>query len=42
MAGTSRETISRVLKALTKQGYLRKEGSRLIIKDYESFRSEFS
>ncbi len=42
MAGTSRETISRVLKALTKQGHLRKEGSRLIIKDYESFRSEFS
>jgi len=42
MAGTSRETISRVLKALTKQGYLKKEGSRLIIKDYESFRSEFS
>ena len=42
MAGTSRETISRVLKSLTKQGYLKKEGSRLIIKDYESFRSEFS
>jgi CRP-like cAMP-binding protein len=42
MAGTSRETISRVLKTLTKQGYLKKEGSRLIIKDYESFRSEFS
>jgi CRP-like cAMP-binding protein len=42
MAGTSRETISRVLKSLTKQGYLRKEGSRLIIKDYETFRSEFS
>lgn len=42
MAGTSRETISRVLKSLTKRGYLRKEGSRLIILDYESFRSEFS
>jgi CRP/FNR family cyclic AMP-dependent transcriptional regulator len=42
MAGTSRETISRVLKSLTKQGYLKKDGSRLIIKDYESFRSEFS
>ena len=42
MAGTSRETISRVLKALTKRGYLKKEGSRLIILDYESFRSEFS
>jgi CRP-like cAMP-binding protein len=42
MAGTSRETISRVLKSLTKQGYLKKEGNRLIILDYESFRSEFS
>ncbi len=42
MAGTSRETISRVLKALAKEGYLKKEGSRLIILDYESFRSEFS
>jgi CRP-like cAMP-binding protein len=42
MAGTSRETISRVLKTLSKQGYLKKEGSRLIILDYESFRSEFS
>ncbi|TFG97326.1 MAG: Crp/Fnr family transcriptional regulator [Calditrichales bacterium] len=42
MAGTSRETISRVLKALVKKGYLKKEGSRLIILDYESFRSEFS
>jgi CRP-like cAMP-binding protein len=42
MAGTSRETISRVLKSLAKQGYLKKEGSRLIILDYESFRSEFS
>jgi len=42
MAGTSRETISRVLKALAKEGYLKKEGSRLIILDYEYFRSEFS
>jgi CRP/FNR family transcriptional regulator, cyclic AMP receptor protein len=42
MAGTSRETISRVIKALTKEGYLKKEGSRLIILDYELFRSEFS
>jgi CRP-like cAMP-binding protein len=42
MAGTSRETISRVIKALTEKGYLRKEGSRLIILDYEMFRSEFS
>lgn len=31
MAGTSRETISRVLKSLSEKGYLRKEGNRLII-----------
>lgn len=42
MAGTSRETISRVLKSLQKKGYLRKEGSRLIILDYETFRTDFS
>jgi CRP-like cAMP-binding protein len=42
MAGTSRETISRVLKSLAKKGYLKKEGSRLIILDYETFRSDFS
>jgi len=42
MAGTSRETISRVLKSLQNQGYLRKEGSRLIILDYETFRTDFS
>jgi CRP/FNR family cyclic AMP-dependent transcriptional regulator len=42
MAGTSRETISRVLKSLSKKGYLKKEGSRLIIMDYERFRADFS
>jgi CRP/FNR family cyclic AMP-dependent transcriptional regulator len=42
MAGTSRETISRVIKSLCKSGYLRKEGSRLIIVDYDTFRSDFS
>jgi len=42
MAGTSRETISRVLKSLQKKGDLRKEGSRLIILDYETFKSDFS
>jgi CRP/FNR family cyclic AMP-dependent transcriptional regulator len=42
MAGTSRETISRVLKALEKRGYVKKQGSRLIILDYETFRSDFS
>ena len=42
MAGTSRETISRVLKSLSEKGYLRKEGNKLIILDYESFRQDFS
>lgn len=42
MAGTSRETISRVLKTLAEKGYLRKEGNRLIILDYEMFRQDFS
>ncbi|MFC2089111.1 Crp/Fnr family transcriptional regulator [Calditrichota bacterium] len=42
MAGTSRETISRVIKSLAKKGYLRKVGSKLIIHDYETFRSDFS
>lgn len=42
MAGTSRETISRVIKSLSEKGYLKKIGSKLIIYDYESFRSDFS
>ncbi len=42
MAGTSRETISRVIKSLSEKGYLKKVGSKLIILDYETFRSDFS
>jgi CRP-like cAMP-binding protein len=42
MAGTSRETISRVIKSLNQLGYVRKEGSKLIILDYERFRHDFS
>ncbi len=41
MAGTSRETISRVIKALTSQGYLKKQSGKIIILDYEKFRSIF-
>ena len=41
MVGTSRETISRAINMLTEQGYLQKEGGRLIIKDYENFRASF-
>ncbi|NOX89234.1 MAG: Crp/Fnr family transcriptional regulator [Calditrichaeota bacterium] len=42
MAGTSRETISRVIKSLSQLGYVKKEGSKLIILDYEKFREDFS
>ncbi len=42
MAGTSRETISRVIKSLSQLGYLKKEGSKLIIMEYERFRQDFS
>jgi CRP-like cAMP-binding protein len=42
MAGTSRETISRVIKSLTKKGYLQREGNKLIIIDYKKFKEDFS
>lgn len=42
MAGTSRETISRAIGTLTKLGYLKKEGGRLMILDYDKFHSDFS
>jgi len=42
MAGTSRETISRVIKSLSQLDYVKKEGSKLIILDYDRFRQDFS
>ncbi|UCF63394.1 MAG: Crp/Fnr family transcriptional regulator [bacterium] len=42
MAGTSRETISRVIKSLTEDGYLKKQGGKIIILDYEKFRVRFA
>ncbi|KAA3617380.1 MAG: Crp/Fnr family transcriptional regulator [Calditrichaeota bacterium] len=42
MAGTSRETISRVIKSLNQLGYVKKEGSKLIILEYDRFRQDFS
>jgi CRP/FNR family cyclic AMP-dependent transcriptional regulator len=42
MAGTSRETISRVIKSLCEQGYLKKASGKIIILDYENFKSIFS
>ncbi len=42
MAGTSRETISRVIKSLTDDGYLKKQSGKIIILDYEKFRLKFA
>jgi CRP/FNR family cyclic AMP-dependent transcriptional regulator len=42
MSGTSRETISRAIKTLHKDGFLNKEGSKIVIYDYERFKSTFS
>lgn len=42
MAGTSRETISRVIKSLTEDGFLKKQGGKIIILDYERFRLRFA
>ncbi len=42
MAGTSRETISRVIKSLTDEGYLKKQSGKIIILDYEKFRLKFA
>ncbi len=41
MAGTSRETISRVLQRLMNDQYVTKEGSKLVILDYERFKKDF-
>lgn len=37
MAGTSRETVSRMLKNLEKKGLVEREGRRLVIHDYAGF-----
>jgi len=37
MAGTSRETVSRMLKNLEKKGLVEREGRRLVIRDYAGF-----
>ncbi len=41
MAGTSRETISRVIHLFIKKGHLELRGNKLIINDYEKFRNLF-
>jgi len=41
MSGTSRETVSRALKLLEKQGYVERNGRELIIQNYNQFVKEF-
>ena len=41
MAGTSRETVSRVLKILEKKNMILKEGHTLLIPDYTFFKQIF-
>lgn len=42
MSGTSRETISRMLSDFTDKGYIERKGKKLILLDYEKFKSDFS
>ncbi|MBN2089375.1 Crp/Fnr family transcriptional regulator [candidate division KSB1 bacterium] len=42
MAGTSRETISRVFKSLEEDGYIVRQGRKLRIPNYEKFKLIFS
>jgi len=39
MAGTSRETISRMLHKFVKKNYIQLQGNKLIINDYEGFKT---
>ncbi|MCG2716061.1 MAG: Crp/Fnr family transcriptional regulator [Candidatus Marinimicrobia bacterium] len=41
MAGTSRETVSRMLKLLDGKGWIQRKGRRLIITNYDEFVKEF-
>ena len=41
MSGTSRETVSRTLKILVKEGFVKRNGKELIIYDYNRFVEEF-
>jgi len=42
MAGTSRETISRILNTFAKKGIVEQKGSRLRILDYEKFKEAYN
>ena len=41
MAGTSRETVSRMLHQFVREGHLLLEGNKLTINDYEEFRKQY-
>jgi len=41
MAGTSRETVSRMLKMLEIKGWIQRKGRRLVITNYDEFVKEF-
>ena len=42
MAGTSRETVSRTYGLLEADGYIDRDGRKLVIMDYDRFLSDFS
>lgn len=41
MAGTSRETVSRMLHQFIREGHLQLEGNKLTMNDYEGFRKQY-
>jgi len=41
MAGTSRETVSRMLHQFIREGHLQLEGNKLTMNDYEEFRKQY-
>jgi CRP-like cAMP-binding protein len=40
MAGTSRETVSRMLNMFVEKGQIQLDGSKITINDYDAFRKE--
>ncbi len=41
MAGTSRETVSRILQMFAEQGYVTLRGRKIVINDYEKFKTMY-
>jgi DNA-binding MarR family transcriptional regulator len=42
MAGTSRETVSRMMKILEEKGFIKRSGHNLSILDYSQFKRTFN